>query len=146
MADKPKIVKWNNKRPEKAKSDSGMSVSDFVRKAKADRESMKTEFDYRSASLRIHGHVCAKCGKEFSGKDLQLLTVHHKDGNHDNNPPDGSNWENLCTYCHDDEHARDQLSRHSGGGKSETTVHEDQAGGLKTSLADKLKAAMEKKK
>jgi hypothetical protein len=24
-----------------------------------------------------------------------------------NNPPDGSNWENLCVYCHDDEHHRE---------------------------------------
>ena len=32
--------------------------------------------------------------------------MHHKDHNHDNNPPDGSNWENLCLYCHDNEHAR----------------------------------------
>ncbi len=32
--------------------------------------------------------------------------MHHKDGNHDNNPPDGSNWELLCIYCHENEHAR----------------------------------------
>ena len=30
----------------------------------------------------------------------------HKDHNHDNNPPDGSNWENLCIYCHENEHTR----------------------------------------
>jgi hypothetical protein len=23
-----------------------------------------------------------------------------------NNPPDGSNWELLCLYCHDNEHSR----------------------------------------
>jgi hypothetical protein len=34
------------------------------------------------------------------------LTVHHKDHNHDNNPPDGSNWELLCVYCHDYEHTK----------------------------------------
>jgi hypothetical protein len=32
--------------------------------------------------------------------------VHHRDHNHDNNPPDGSNWELLCLYCHDNEHQR----------------------------------------
>jgi len=32
--------------------------------------------------------------------------VHHKDHNHENNPPDGSNWENLCVYCHENEHRR----------------------------------------
>ncbi len=41
---------------------------------------------------------------EFSGKRMRELTVHHKDQNHDNNPPDGSNWELLCLYCHDDQH------------------------------------------
>jgi hypothetical protein len=38
--------------------------------------------------------------------------VHHRDGNHQNNPPDGSNWENLCAYCHDDEHSRDLLAEY----------------------------------
>jgi hypothetical protein len=32
--------------------------------------------------------------------------VHHRDHNHDNNPSDGSNWELLCLYCHDNEHSR----------------------------------------
>ncbi|MBF0356962.1 MAG: HNH nuclease family protein [Magnetococcales bacterium] len=61
---------------------------------------------YREQSLRIHSHVCAKCGREFSQENLTELTVHHKDHNHDNNPADGSNWENLCIYCHDNEHSR----------------------------------------
>ncbi len=61
---------------------------------------------YREQSLKIHGLICAKCAREFDGKTRHLLTVHHKDGDHHNNPPDGSNWENLCTYCHDDEHSR----------------------------------------
>ncbi len=62
--------------------------------------------DYRAQSLRIHPWVCARCGREFTQKNLPELTVHHKDHNHDNNPPDGSNWENLCIYCHDNEHAK----------------------------------------
>lgn len=61
---------------------------------------------YREQSLKIHGLICAKCGREFEQKDRHILTVHHKDGNSNNNPPDGSNWENLCVYCHDDEHSR----------------------------------------
>jgi hypothetical protein len=61
---------------------------------------------YREQSLKIHGLICAKCAREFDFKTRHLLTVHHKDGNHRNNPPDGSNWENLCVYCHDDEHSR----------------------------------------
>ena len=35
------------------------------------------------------------------------MTVHHKDVDPTNNPPDGSNWELLCLYCHDHEHGRD---------------------------------------
>jgi hypothetical protein len=62
--------------------------------------------DYRSAALKILPHICARCAREFSGKRLRELTVHHKDGNHDNNPSDGSNWELLCIYCHENEHAR----------------------------------------
>jgi hypothetical protein len=62
--------------------------------------------DYRSQALKILPRVCARCAREFEGKRLRELTVHHKDGNHDNNPPDGSNWELLCVYCHENEHAR----------------------------------------
>ena len=43
--------------------------------------------------------------------------MHHKDHNHDNNPPDGSNWELLCLYCHDNEHSR-QLVLASQGNAS----------------------------
>lgn len=70
---------------------------------------------YREQSLRIHPWVCARCGREFTTKNLHLLTVHHKDHNHNNNPPDGTNWENLCIYCHDNEHSRN-LDYESGGG------------------------------
>ncbi|MGD1971977.1 MAG: YajD family HNH nuclease, partial [Desulfobacterales bacterium] len=61
---------------------------------------------YRQKALKLFPHVCARCGREFEGKKLRELTVHHKDHNHDNNPPDGSNWELLCIYCHDNEHSR----------------------------------------
>ena len=61
---------------------------------------------YREQALRMFPWICAHCGREFNGKKLSQLTVHHKDHNHDNNPPDGSNWELLCLYCHDNEHQR----------------------------------------
>ncbi|CAO0823698.1 HNH nuclease family protein YajD (fragment) [Desulfarculales bacterium] len=32
--------------------------------------------------------------------------MHHKGGNLQGPLPDGSNWEILCLYCHDDEHSR----------------------------------------
>jgi len=62
--------------------------------------------DYRNQALKILPWVCGKCGRDFSGKNLRELTVHHKDHNYKNNPPDGSNWELLCIYCHDNEHSR----------------------------------------
>ena len=65
---------------------------------------------YRAKALKIYPWICARCGREFSGKRVRELTVHHKDHNHDNNPPDGSNWELLCIYCHDNEHSRDQVA------------------------------------
>lgn len=71
----------------------------------AEEKEMKKE-DYRNQALKIFPRVCAKCGREFSGKKLRELTVHHRDHNHRNNPPDGSNWELLCIYCHDNEHSR----------------------------------------
>lgn len=70
--------------------------------------------DYREKSLRIHGLICAKCGREFDQANRHLLTVHHKDANRNHNPPDGSNWENLCVYCHDDEHSRGILGDYLG--------------------------------
>ena len=74
--------------------------------ANAVRSRDEREQGYRAQSLKIHPWVCGRCGREFNHKNLHELTVHHKDHDHDNNPPDGSNWENLCIYCHDNEHAR----------------------------------------
>lgn len=67
---------------------------------------MRKPDNYREQALKLFPWVCGRCGREFSGKQLRELTVHHKDHNHSNNPPDGSNWELLCVYCHDNEHQR----------------------------------------
>lgn len=99
-------------RPEKKKSaneSDTKSVSDIVQELK---KGSPVSSDYRKKSLKIHGLICAKCGREFDPANQNLLTVHHKDGNHSNNPPDGSNWENLCVYCHDDEHSRETLGNY----------------------------------
>jgi hypothetical protein len=64
------------------------------------------EKTYRERALKMFPWICARCGREFSGKKLRELTVHHKDHNHDYNPLDGSNWELLCIYCHENEHSR----------------------------------------
>ena len=72
--------------------------------AEARRNRELREKDYRELTLKLYPHICARCGREFEGKKLRELTVHHKDHNHNNNSPDGSNWELLCIYCHDNEH------------------------------------------
>ena len=72
---------------------------------------------YRERALKIYPWVCGRCAREFTHANLRELTVHHRDHNHDNNPPDGSNWELLCLYCHDNEHQK-QLELEAGGGSS----------------------------
>ncbi len=104
--------RYKKQRP--GKTDSNKSVDAVVRELK---KIGSTAGDYRERSLRIHGLICAKCGREFEHKDSHLLTVHHKDGNKGNNPSDGSNWENLCVYCHDDEHSRGLLGDYLGDKK-----------------------------
>ena len=74
---------------------------------------------YRERALALFPHVCARCARAFEGVRLKELTVHHKDHNHDNNPPDGSNWELLCLYCHDHEHEKHRMAGHGGGSKDD---------------------------
>jgi hypothetical protein len=69
---------------------------------------------YREQALKILPWICVRCAREFSGKRVRELTVHHRDGDHHNNPPDGSNWELLCIYCHENEHARFEDARAGG--------------------------------
>src|SRR5512140_2346117 len=95
------------RRPQPANSQA--EIDALVRRMKAEQEAST---NYRERSLKLHGWICAKCGREFELSNLHLLTVHHKDGNHNYNPPDGSNWENLCVYCHDDEHSRGGLGEY----------------------------------
>ncbi len=91
-------------------------MGDFIAQARKHRKEM--ENTYRERALKLFPWICAKCGREFSGKRLKELTVHHRDHNHDNNPNDGSNWELLCIYCHENEHARyeDEQYLKSGAG------------------------------
>ena len=88
------------KKPELERERQSQIVAD-ARQNKNQREK-----SYREKALKMFPWICARCGREFSGKKLRELTVHHKDHNHDYNPPDGSNWELLCLYCHDNEHSR----------------------------------------
>jgi 5-methylcytosine-specific restriction endonuclease McrA len=77
--------------------------------AQARRNQEERERGYREQALKLYPWICGRCGREFDLKNLRELTVHHKNHNHDDNPSDGSNWELLCLYCHDEEHSR-QLS------------------------------------
>jgi HNH endonuclease len=86
--------------------------------AEARRNRASREKTYRERALKMFPWICGRCGREFSGKRLRELTVHHKDHNHDYNPPDGSNWELLCLYCHDNEHSRDEVAEAYGGHSS----------------------------
>ncbi len=90
-------------RPSKRRRSAGAAnVDDVVRQAK--EAARQRAQNYRARSLELHGWICARCAREFDATNLHLLTVHHKDGDHDHNPPDGSNWENLCADCHEAEH------------------------------------------
>jgi 5-methylcytosine-specific restriction endonuclease McrA len=80
---------------------------------------------YRERALKMFPWVCGVCGRAFTHANLQLLEVHHKNGNHDDNPPDGSNWELLCTYCHEHEHSKlkDAAGRGDASGASSPSTH-----------------------
>ena len=101
----------------------------------------KREEGYREQALKIYPWICARCGREFSGKRLRELTVHHKDHNHDNNPPDGSNWELLCLYCHDNEHSsyldQEWYEDETPGDKEETSSKYKPFADLASLLKDK---------
>ena len=82
------------------------------------RDRRAREKSYRARALAMFPHICASCTREFEGARLRELTVHHKDHDHNNNPPDGSNWELLCLYCHDNEHEKFRMKGHGGGSRS----------------------------
>jgi hypothetical protein len=76
------------------------------------------EKSYREQALKLFPWICGRCAREFPASRVRELTVHHKDGNHERNPPDGSNWELLCIYCHENEHARAEDAKAGGTAKA----------------------------
>jgi hypothetical protein len=90
--------------------------------AEARRARETRERGYREQALKLYPWVCGRCAREFTRANLHELTVHHRDHDHDHNPPDGSNWELLCLYCHDNEHQR-RLEAGSGAGDGGTGEH-----------------------
>lgn len=93
--------------------------------ANARRERDEREKGYREQALKLYPWICGRCSREFTRANLHELTVHHRDHDHDNNPPDGSNWELLCLYCHDNEHRR-MVETHgeaTADGKEDSATH-----------------------
>ncbi len=81
--------------------------------AEARRNAAQRDAGYRERALKMYPWICGRCAREFTRANLQELTVHHRNHDHDCNPADGSNWELLCVYCHDNEHSR--YIDHTGG-------------------------------
>lgn len=112
----------------------------IVIEARRAREQRET--GYRERALKMYPHICGRCAREFERKNLHELTVHHRDHNHSNNPTDGSNWELLCLYCHDNEHQR-QLEAQQGisstGGAKNNASTFNPFGDLKSMLDEKSK-------
>ena len=86
------------------------------------RNRSQREQGYREKALKMYPWVCGRCAREFTRANVHELTVHHRDHNHDHNPEDGSNWELLCLYCHDNEHARQLQSRGKPGAEDQAEV------------------------
>lgn len=91
--------------------------------AEARRNAEARGHSYREQALKMFPWVCGKCNREFTRENLSELTVHHKDHDHDNNPPDGSNWELLCLYCHDHEHQKYLDAEYTKSGKESGRKH-----------------------
>lgn len=79
--------------------------------SEARRNQELREQSYRGQALKLYPWICGRCTREFTHTNLSELTVHHRNHNHDDNPLDGSNWELLCLYCHDNEHQRYEETR-----------------------------------
>ena len=94
-----------------------------VREARRNAE--KRAAGYREQALKLYPWVCGRCARSFTHANLRQLEVHHKNGNHDDNPPDGSNWELLCTYCHEHEHSKllDSAGRTDAANATSAATH-----------------------
>ena len=104
----------------------------------ARRSAEKREQGYRAQALKLFPWVCGRCARTFDQVSLQLLEVHHKNNNHHDNPPDGRNWELLCTYCHENEHSKlKDMEGSSDDGNAVPTTTFKAFADLKTMLASK---------
>lgn len=99
--------------PSKKSADKSAALEQIVASAHHNRE--QREKGYREKALKMYPWICGRCQREFTRENVQELTVHHRNHDHDFNPEDGSNWELLCLFCHDNEHQR-LLEAKAGGG------------------------------
>ena len=60
--------------------------------ADARRAKDQREQSYRGQALKMYPWICGRCAREFDNTNVQELTVHHRDHNHDNNP---AGWQQL---------------------------------------------------
>ncbi len=105
--------------------------------ANAQKNKLQREAGYREKTLKLYSWICGRCSREFTRANLQELTVHHRNHDHDYNPEDGSNWELLCVYCHDNEHQRlldGEGTNNTDGAAGQVGTHNPFAG-----LSDMLK-------
>jgi hypothetical protein len=104
-------------------ADAKNRLDEVLREAR--QENVRRAAGYRAQALKLYPWVCGGCARTFTHANLQLLEVHHKNGNHDDNPPDGSNWELLCTYCHEHEHSKlkDMAGRTDTGSELPSATH-----------------------
>jgi hypothetical protein len=108
--------------------------------ADARQAAEKREQGYREQALKIYPWICGRCAREFSHANVRELTVHHRDHNHHNNPADGSNWELLCLYCHDNEHQRQMEAGNAGSNALAAGATHSPFADLKAMLAGKNKS------
>lgn len=110
--------------------------------AGAQRNRDQRELAYRERALKLYPWICGRCQREFTRENLQELTVHHRNHNHDDNPGDGSNWELLCLYCHDNEHQR--LLEAAAQGKTNKPVVKQESGAKHNPFANLKKLLKDK--
>lgn len=106
--------------PSNKLADKSATLDKIVADAHRNRE--QREKGYREKAMKMYPWICGRCQREFTRTNLPELTVHHRNHDHDDNPEDGSNWELLCLYCHDNEHQRQLEAGNSGDVKTETDV------------------------
>ena len=56
--------------------------------AKARRDAEQRGHGYRERALGMYPWICGRCARDFTRANLHELTVHHRNHDHDYNPPD----------------------------------------------------------